>query len=146
MTRTVCTTGNWGWCDMAITVGNVTITLDTAHLAARMKNGKERCGQALAEQILGDCRTFTPHAEGDLEASGRAEQIDGDWAATWNTVYAAYQYYGCWPDGSHVIRHHNTDVNANATTQWCEAAKAVYGESWGVVAQKEHVAGSEEGT
>lgn len=120
----------------------VKVTLDRAHLAARMRKGKEHCGPLLAEQILGDSRPFTPHAEGTLEDSARVEKIDEDYAVTYNTVYAAYQWYGCWPDGSHVIRHHNTDINSNATTQWIEAAKRQYGKDWNIVAQREFVKGA----
>ncbi len=120
----------------------VKVTLDRAHLAARMRKGKEHCGPLLAEQILGDSRPFTPHAEGTLEDSARVEKIDEDYCVTYNTVYAAYQWYGCWPDGSHVIRHHNTDINSNATTQWIEAAKKQYGKDWNIVAQREFVKGA----
>lgn len=120
----------------------VTVNLDRAHLAARMRKGKEHCGPLLAEQILGDSRPFTPHAEGTLEDSARVEKIDEDYCVTYNTVYAAYQWYGCWPDGSHVIRHHNTDTNSNATTQWIEAAKKQYGKDWNIVAQREFVKGA----
>ena len=120
----------------------VKVTLDRAHLAARMRKGKEHCGPLLAEQILGDSRPFTPHAEGTLEDSARVEKIDEDYAVTYNTVYAAYQWYGCWPDGSNVIRHHNTDINSMATTQWIEAAKKQYGKDWNIVAQREFVKGA----
>lgn len=120
----------------------VKVTLDRAHLAARMRKGKEHCGPFLAEQILGDSRPFTPHAEGTLEDSARVEKIDEDYCVTYNTVYAAYQWYGCWPDGSHVIKHHNTDINSNATTQWIEAAKKQYGKDWNIVAQREFVKGA----
>jgi len=121
----------------------VKVNLDRAHLAARMQKGKERCGPFLAEQILGDSRPYTPHAEGTLEDSARVEKIGDDYAVTYNTVYAAYQWYGCWPDGSHVIQNHNTDVNSLATTQWIEAAKKQYGRDWHKVAQREFVRGAD---
>lgn len=108
-----------------------------------MRAGKDRAGPILAQQILDDSRPFTPHDQGTLEDSGRVEQIGEDWAATWNTVYAAYQYYGCWPDGTHVITQHDTSVNAQATTQWAEAARAKYGDDWATVAQREFVKGAE---
>jgi len=121
----------------------VKVNLDRAHLAARMRKGKERCGPFLAEQILGDSRPYTPHAEGTLEDSARVEKIGDDYAVTYNTVYAAYQWYGCWPDGSHVIENHNTDVNSLATTQWIEAAKKQCGRDWHKVAQREFVRGAD---
>jgi hypothetical protein len=120
----------------------ITVKLDRAHLSARMKDGKAHCGPFLAQQILDDCRPFTPHDQGTLEDSGRVEQVGEDWAATWNTVYAAYQYYGCWPDGTHVIRNHNTSINPQATTQWAEAARDQYGSDWDIVAQREFVKGA----
>lgn len=121
----------------------VTVKLDRAHLAARMRAGKAHAGPILAQQILDDSRPFTPHDQGILEASGRTEEIGEDWAATWSTPYAAYQYYGCWPDGSHVIRNHDTSVNARATTQWAEAARQQYGSDWEIVAQREFVKGAD---
>lgn len=121
----------------------VKVTFDRAHLAARLKKGKDHCGPFLAEQILGDSRPYTPHAEGTLEDSARVEKIGDDYAVTYNTVYAAYQWYGCWPDGSHVIQNHNHDVNPQATTQWIEAAKKQYGKDWNIVAQREFVKGAD---
>lgn len=123
-------------------MNRVTVKLDRAHLTARMRRGKEHCGPFLAEQILGDSRPFTPHDQGTLENSGRVEKVGEDYAATWNTVYAAYQYYGCWPDGSHVIKNHDTSINAEATTQWVEAAKKRYKKDWDTVAQREFVKGA----
>lgn len=127
-------------CDMA---GRVTVKFDRAHLTARFRRGKERCGPALAEQILADSGPYTPHDQGTLEDSGRVERIGEDYAATWNTVYAAYQWYGCWPDGSHAIKHHDTSINQLATTQWAEAAKKVYARDWEQVAQREFVMGAD---
>lgn len=121
----------------------VKVTFDRAHLAARLKKGKDHCGPFLAEQILGNSKPFTPRAEGDLETSGKVEKIGDDYAVTYNTVYAAYQWYGCWPDGSHVIQNHNRDKNSEATTQWIEAAKKRYGKDWNIVAQREFVKGAD---
>lgn len=123
-------------------MSNVTVTLDRAHLAARMDRGKALAGAAVAEAVLNDSRPYTPHDQGTLEDSGRVEKVDGEYAVTWNTVYAAYQWYGCWPDGSHVIRNHDTSINPKATTQWAEAAKAQYGESWAKIADKKMKEGS----
>ena len=123
-------------------MSNVTVKLDRAHLSARMKKGREHAGPILAQQVLDDCRPFTPHDQGTLEDSGRIEQIGDDWAATWTTVYAAYQYYGCWPDGSHQITRHDTSINAQATTQWAEAAHSAYGKDWAEVMAREHARGS----
>lgn len=123
-------------------MSNVTVTLNRAHLSARFGRGAENAGRVLAQQIIDDCRPFTPHAEGALEDSARPEKVGDGWAATWNTPYAAYQYYGCWPDGSHVIRQHTTMPNARAATQWAEAAKAQHGKTWERVAMMEFVKGA----
>lgn len=123
--------------------GKVSVTLDRAHLRARLDAGKERCGEKVAQQIVSDCNgAFIPFDQGTLKDSGRPEKIEGDWAATWNTVYAAYQYYGCWPDGTHQIRNHDRTKNAQATTQWCEAARKQYGEDWLQVARREFIKGA----
>lgn len=130
---------------MAVNVGNVSVSLNRAHLSARLKRGSETAGRALAEQILGDCRPYVPFAQGSgkLDSTGDPEKIDGAWCVTWDTLYAAYQWYGCWHDGTHVIQNHDTSKHKKATTQWVDAAKEQYGEKWGIVAQKEHVKGGE---
>ena len=121
----------------------IEVHVDRAHLLARMKNGKQRAGDALAAQILDDSRPFTPHAGGELEDSARIEQTGDNFAITYNQVYAAYQWYGCWPDGSHVIQNHNLNTNEFATTQWIEAAKKRHGSDWNKVAQREFVKGAD---
>lgn len=122
--------------------GNVTVTLDRAHLQARLKRGKEMCCAAVAEAVLADSRPYTPHDQGALESSGRVERQGEDYVVSWNTVYAAYQWYGCWPDGSHVITHHDRSVNAHATTKWADAAKARYGRDWEKIAQQKFKEGA----
>lgn len=121
----------------------VSVTMNRAHLSARLKNGRDIAGAALAEQILADCNnTFIPWAEGTLKDSGRVEKLGEDHAATWNTVYAAYQYYGCWPDGSHVITQHNTDHHPEASILWCERGRDRYGNDWETLAQKKFTEGA----
>lgn len=123
-------------------MSNVTVKMDRAHLQARFDKGRRYAGPILAQQVLDDCRPFTPHDQGTLEDSGRIEEQAEGYAVVWNTVYAAYQYYGCWPDGSHRITQHNTSVNAMATTQWAEAAQAKYGSDWEKVFAREFVRGA----
>ena len=123
-------------------MANVKVMFDRAHFAARMAAGKNHCGPILAQQNLDDSRLYTPHDQGTLEDSGRVEQIGEDYAATWNTVYAAYQWYGCWPDGSHVVRQHDISINAQATTQWAEHAKDAHGKEWDEVFRREHARGA----
>lgn len=123
----------------------VSVKLDRAHLRARMASGRERAGQALAEQILADCNQYSVPDDGEhtLKDSGRTEKIDGAWASTWNTVYAAYQYYGCWPDGSHVVQNYTPGYSQNPSILWCEAAKGRYGSDWEKVARMEYVKGAD---
>ena len=68
----------------------VTVSMDRAHLKARMQKAKDLAGYAVASQIQADCRPFTPHAEGILEASSRVESTltaEGkEYSITWNTV------------------------------------------------------------
>ena len=123
-------------------MANVRVKFARAHFTARMAAGKNHCGPILAQQILDDSRPFTPHDQGTLEDSGRVEQIGEDYAATWNTVYAAYQWYGCWPDGSHVARKQDTSIHAQATTQLAEHAKDAHGKEWDEVFRREHARGA----
>ena len=130
---------------MAINVGSVSVTLDRAHLKARMEAGTDKAGAALAEQVLSDCNQYSVPDDGEntLKDSGRVEKIDGDWAVTWNTVYAAYQFYGCWPDGSHVVHDHTQGYTENPSTQWTEAARVRFKDDWDTVAQREHEKGAQ---
>lgn len=122
--------------------GKVKVYFDRAHFSARMNGGKSIAGPILAQQVIDDSRPFTPHDQGTLEDTGHVERVGEDYAATWNTVYAAYQWYGCWPDGSHVVRRHDTSINAQATTQWAERAREQHGEEWAAVFQREHIKGA----
>lgn len=122
--------------------GNFTVILDRAHLKTRMKNGKDRASAALAEQILADSLDYVPIDQGTLTGSGRAAVTDYGVELSWNTVYAAYQWYGCWPDGSHVIRNYDHFKHSHATGKWVEAAREKYDKDWQKIAQREHVKGA----
>jgi hypothetical protein len=109
-----------------------------------MAAGKAHAGPILAEQILHDCNQYSvPNdGEGTLRDSGRVEAIGQDYAATWNTVYAAFQFYGMWPDGSHVIKHHTQGYARAPSIMWTESAKRAYGKKWETVAKREYVKGA----
>ena len=128
---------------MAVDVGSVTVELDRAHLTARLQGGKELACAALAEQILADCNQYAVPDDGEhtLKDSGRVEKIEDEYAVTWNTVYAAFQFYGCWPDGSHVVHDHTQGYTENPSTQWTEVTRGRYKEEWNAVAQKKFVEG-----
>lgn len=123
---------------------SVRVELDRAHLAARLDRGKEHCGPALAEQILSDCNQYAVPDDGEhiLKSSGRVEKYGEDNAATWNTVYAAYQFYGCWPDGSHQIHDHTQGYTQEPSTMWTETTRGRYKTDWDTVAQREFVKGA----
>lgn len=117
----------------------VKVTINRAHLEARLARGKEHCLPILAEQVLQDCNQYSVPDDGEhtLKDSGRTQQRGSGYVVSWNTVYAAYQYYGCWPDGSHVVRHHTAGYTQNPSKQWAEVAKARYMRDWAAVAQRE---------
>lgn len=96
-------------------------------LSARLREGAQRAGKMLAEQIMADERPFVPKQEGTLRDSARIEQGEDATELVYDTPYAAYQYYGCWPDGSHAVRNHTTP---GTYTQWHERAKRQYKKAW----------------
>ena len=55
--------------------GRVKVTLDRAHLAARMQRGKDHCGPILAQQIIDDSKPYTPHDQGTLEDRDRERSL-----------------------------------------------------------------------
>lgn len=125
-------------------MAKITVRLDRAHLAARMENGKNAAGYAVAEQVLQDCNQYAVPDDGEhtLKDSGRVEKYQDGHAATWNTVYAAFQFYGCWPDGSHQIQNHTQGYTQNPSTMWTETTRGHYKPDWDVVAQREYVKGA----
>lgn len=110
---------------------------------ARMKNGKQRAGAAVAAQILDDCNQYSVPDDGEhaLKDSGRVEQRGDEFAVTWSAVHALFQFFGCWPDGSHQIRHHTPGYTMNPSIQWTEPARARYGKDWNTVARRAYVRG-----
>lgn len=120
------------------------VTLDRARLSLRMQDGRNRAGKALAEQILSDCNQYSvPNdGEGTMRDSGRVEDVGGVYAAVWDAVYAAYQFYGMWPDGSHIIRHHTPGCAMAPSIMWTESAKRAYGKAWERVARLEYKKGA----
>ncbi len=104
------------------------VVFDIAAFIAKVKRGKQIAEKAIAEQIIADSRQFCPSdGENTLRDSARIEQNGEGTQVTYNTPYAAYQYYGCYPDGSHQIANHTT---AGTTTQWIEHAKSVNADKW----------------
>lgn len=118
---------------------SVRVEINKTRLQARFAAGKKMAEAALAEQVLSDSTNFVPSdGESTLRDSGRPEVVGGDQAVTWNTPYAAYQFYGCWPDGSHQIVNHTT---SGTTIQWTETAKQRYAEDWRKVSENAYKKG-----
>lgn len=109
------------------------VIFDAAKVANKIKRCARTAESAVADQIIADSRQYVPaDDEGTLRDSARVETNGDGTQVTYNTPYAAYQYYGCYPDGSHVITQHTT---AGTRTQWLEYAKSLYNEKWLRVAQ-----------
>lgn len=108
------------------------VSIDSRGVTEKLKKMSALAMQAVAEQMLSDCRQFVPRQEGTLRDSARIAKDGDDRLLIWDTPYAAYQYYGCWPDGSHVIQHHSTP---GTTTFWVDEAKKSRLNEWVAVAQ-----------
>ena len=109
------------------------VVFDMAQFKSKVKTSSRKAENALADQIIADSRQYCPDdGEHILRDSARVEHENDGTQVTYNTPYAAYQYYGCWPDGSHVIRNHTT---AGTVTRWIEHAKANNADKWRRVAQ-----------
>ena len=76
---------------------------------------------AVREQILTDCNYFVRQDQGVLRASGRTELQGDTLLVKYNTPYAKRVYYTGTP---------STNVNPNASLQWCQKAADTYGDTW----------------
>lgn len=104
------------------------VVFDMAGFTAKVKKASRTAENALADQIIADSRQYCPDdGEHILRDSARVEHENNGTQVTYNTPYAAYQYYGCWPDGSHVIKNHTT---AGTVIRWIEYAKAINNDKW----------------
>lgn len=108
------------------------VIFDVGQVTSKIKKMSRIAENAVAEQIISDSRQYVPKQENTLRDSARIEHEGKGTQVTYNTPYAAYQYYGCWPDGSHVIRNHTI---SGTVTRWIEHAKAANSDKWLRVAQ-----------
>ena len=76
---------------------------------------------AAREQILTDCNYFVRQDQGVLRASGRTALIGATLEVSYNTPYAKKVYYVGTP---------STNVNPNASLQWCQKAADRFGDVW----------------
>lgn len=104
------------------------VIFDIPRFASKVHKGSRIAEQAIADEIIKDCRQYVPDdGEHSLRDSARIEQNGDKTQVTYNTPYAAYQYYGCYPDGSHHIKHHTT---AGTVTRWIDHAKTLFNNKW----------------
>jgi hypothetical protein len=108
------------------------VSIDNSGVKEKIKRMSALALQAVCEQMLSDCRQYVPKQEGMLRDSARIEKEGEDRLLIWDTPYAAYQYYGCWPDGTHAIKNHSTP---GTTTFWVDEAKKSRYNEWIAVAQ-----------
>lgn len=112
---------------------SVTVTVNTARLSTRFKEGKQLAEKMLAEQVKNDSEPFVPKQEGTLRDSATIQQDSDGTSVVYEQIYAAYQYYGIRADGSHPVSNYTT---AGTGTQWCERAKEKHERDWQKVAEK----------
>jgi hypothetical protein len=109
------------------------VIFDAVKVAQSIKKCAKLAERAVADQIIADSRQYVPDdGEHALRDSARIEEIGGGTQVTYNTPYAAYQYYGCYPDGSHTVKNHTT---AGTRTLWLEHSKTINNEKWLKVAK-----------
>lgn len=73
----------------------------------------------LANDILRDCNEFCKLDKGDLRGSSQMASRLEEGILRWDTPYARRQYWGI-----------PTAYEPGTCWQWCEAAKAKYGQRW----------------
>lgn len=112
---------------------NVKVDFDENKVARSFNSGYDRSRRWLKNEVAKDTNVFTPMLSGDLRESVIPSIGTNDDQLVWSVVYAAYQYYGSWADGTHVIERHTqpgTDI------LYFERAKAIHKDKWIRVAKK----------
>lgn len=112
--------------------GEFVVKTNKAQWRMAVHNGSVKAAEMLAEQIHSDSLSFVPKEENTLRDSFRMEKTADGVDLVWNTPYALYQWYGCWPDGSHVIHDHSTP---GTSTKWVDRAKQKCSKIWKKVAE-----------
>ena len=82
---------------------------------------------AAREQILTDCNYFVRQDHGTLRDSGRTDLRGTTLVVTYSTPYASRVYY---------TGHPSTNVNPNASLQWCQKAADTDGDQWREIIEK----------
>ncbi len=105
----------------------ISVELNKAAVAARIKAATQKAQIAMAEQALQDSNQYARHDQGQLiESSIIASQPDKG-LLVWDTPYAKKVYYLGTPA---------KDVNPNASIMWVHKARAAHGKQWEDIAQK----------
>jgi hypothetical protein len=108
--------------------GGVTVDVDWSRIEGELLDGVKRGQAALDLQVLKDCDSYIPYADGNLRDSGIRATKPGTGKVIWDAVYAWIQY-NLLPNKAH-------DVHPQAVLRWFEAAKAVNKEAWLRVAKR----------
>lgn len=126
----------------------VTINLNAAQTALRIRAAADKALGEVAQTVLDDCNEYVPNDQGMLIASSaiHSDVLHGD--LVWATPYARYLYHGVLmvdpKTGSAWAREGQTKVltspekalvfdkgtNTNAGSHWCERAQADHGKEW----------------
>lgn len=100
---------------------------DSGKVKARITDARDRGMAALGEQALKDANYFCKEDSGALIDSSRVEKIPEGVDLTWNTVYAARQYYTGQP---------SPDKNPNASMMWAHKAYESYRDDYRAILRK----------
>lgn len=111
----------------------VKVDFDEAKVARSFSSGYDRARKWLKNEVAKDTNVIAPFQSGDLRDSVIPTIGKPDDYLVWSVIYAAYQYYGCWADGSHVIQRHS---QPGTDTFYFEKAKAIHKDKWVRVAKK----------
>ena len=115
-------------------MSGVTVRANIPEIKKKFDEACEFAEKAICEQIINDTRSMVPtDGENHLRDMTKVEKTDdGHYCVVWDTVYAKYQWYGMWPDGTHEIKKHTT---AGTTILWGPEARKKYGKDWLTVAR-----------
>lgn len=111
----------------------VHVDFDENKVYRSFNGGYNKARRWLKNEVAKDTNVFTPMLSGDLRESVIPSIGNPNEYLVWSVVYAAYQYYGCWADGSHVIERHS---QPGTEILYFEKAKAIHKEKWIRVAKK----------
>ena len=98
-----------------------------------IKKASEKAISAAITQMYNDSLQYIPDdGEHNLRDKGQFIGTGIEQGIEWDTVYAAYQWYGVWPDGSHVVKEYTTPGTGK---MWVEQARVNSDKTWQQVAQ-----------